>query len=204
MELTDSLRHPSEADLPDTVGAIERSALSRRSDLLAAAADANAIRRETSAISAERLPSVSAYASVASSATGLLDYRTYGVAVSLPIFDGFRREARVAESRAREREAEARYQDARRRVQVEVRTALVELSSARERVAATGAQLRLAEQEVAQARERFRNGVASNADVVAASLTLNSARDATVDALARYHAARVQLAYADGTIGAMP
>ena len=58
----------------------------------------------------------------------------------------------------------------------------------------------LAEQEVAQARERFRAGVAGNADVITASLTLNNARTGLVDALTAYEAARVALARAEGNV----
>jgi len=57
----------------------------------------------------------------------------------------------------------------------------------------------LAEQEVAQARERFRQGVSGNADVITASMSLNSARDLVIDARTSYHLARVALASAQGT-----
>jgi outer membrane protein len=65
------------------------------------------------------------------------------------------------------------------------------VEAARERV-------RLAEQEVAQARDRFRSGVAGNGDVITASLTLNGARTDLIDALTAYHRARVSLAHAEG------
>jgi outer membrane protein TolC len=57
---------------------------------------------------------------------------------------------------------------------------------------------------VAQARDRFRAGVAGNADVITASLSLNAARTAHVDALAAYHAARVALARAEGAVTELP
>jgi outer membrane protein TolC len=41
---------------------------------------------------------------------------------------------------------------------------------------------------VSQARERFQAGVAGNADVITASLTLNTARTQYVDALTSYQA----------------
>jgi outer membrane protein len=109
-------------------------------------------------------------------------------------------ESRNAEGRARHEEAETRVQDARRQVETDVRTALVSLATAREEVAAAKVRLGLAEQEVAQARERFQAGVAGNADVITASLTLNTARTQYVDALTSYQAARVALARARGSI----
>ena len=87
----------------------------------------------------------------------------------------------------------------RRRVETDVRTALISVASAREEVAAAQARLALAEQEVSQARERFRRGVSGNADVITASMSLNGARDLVIDALTSYHLARVSLASAQGT-----
>jgi outer membrane protein TolC len=75
---------------------------------------------------------------------------------------------------------------------------MISLASAREEVAAAQSRLVLAEQEVDQARERFRQGVSGNADVITASMTLNSARDLVIDALTTYHLARVALASAQG------
>lgn len=204
LQLADSLRPPEAGDVAITETAAVQSALLRRGDVLAAGSMSDAARREIGAIKSERLPSVALFAQAGSNAEGVLDSHTYGVQVSLPIFDGFRREARVAEARAKEREAEARWQDAKRRTEVEVRTALLDIQAAREQVVAAGVQLRLAEQEVSQARERFRAGVAGNADVITASLTLNDARDVVVNALTAYHVARVGLASARGMTTSLP
>ena len=114
-------------------------------------------------------------------------------------FTRTRTESRTSEERARHREAEVQALDTRRRVETEVRTALISVASAREEVAAAQARLVLAEQEVNQARERFRQGVSGNADVITASMTLNSARNLVIDALTSYHVARVSLASAQGT-----
>lgn len=198
LELADSLTQPAGADIAIAEDEAVRQALTRRGDVLAAAAAVDAARNYTGAARAERLPSLSLFATASSSETGTLDSRRYGIALSLPLFDGFRREARIAEGRAREREANAQWEDAKLRTEVDVRSALLDLAAARERVAAAGVQLTLAEQEISQARERFRAGVAGNADVITASLTLNDARNQVVDALTAYHVARVGLASAQG------
>ena len=65
------------------------------------------------------------------------------------------------------------------------------MDAARERV-------RLAEQEVSQARDRFSAGVAGNADVITASLTLNASRTQLIDAETAFQNARVALARAEG------
>ena len=101
-------------------------------------------------------------------------------------------------------EAAVRRRDLEAQAAVEVRGALLDLQSAREQVAATQERERLATQELSQARERFRAGVAGNADVITASLSLNAARTAAVDAQTAYQTARVSLARAQGALTELP
>jgi outer membrane protein len=85
-----------------------------------------------------------------------------------------------------------------------VREALLDLTAAAEQVAAARERLRLADQELAQARDRFRAGVASNADVITASFALTGSRNLVIDALTLYQSARVGLARAQGSITELP
>jgi outer membrane protein TolC len=203
LAFADSLAAPLDQDATVSEEEAVRQALFRRGDVEAAATYAEAARRQVSAAKAERLPVISLFGSVGSTADGMTDQYAYGIQVSVPLFDGLNREARIAEGRAREREAEAQWRDAKLTVEVEVRTARLDLEAAREQVAAANVELGLAEQELAQARARFAAGVAGNADVITASLSLNRARDRVVDALTAYHVARVSLASAQGAVGEM-
>ena len=110
----------------------------------------------------------------------------------------------MSEQQARVREIDVQLRDLRQRTAIEVRGALLDLASARQSVDAAREQLRLNEQEVAQARDRFRAGVSGNLDVITASLTLNSSRTQLVDALSSYQAARVSLASAVGSVTSLP
>ncbi len=101
-------------------------------------------------------------------------------------------------------EIDVRRRDLRQQAAIEVRGALLDLASAHEEADAVREALRLAQQEVAQAQERFRAGVAGNADVITASLALNSARTQAVDALSSYQGAKVALARAVGSVTALP
>jgi outer membrane protein TolC len=85
-------------------------------------------------------------------------------------------------------------------VALEVRGALLDIASAREQVDAARGRQQVAEQEVEQARERFRAGVAGNADVVTALGSLNAARTGLIDALTALQTARLALARAEGTV----
>jgi outer membrane protein TolC len=174
-----------------------------RKDLQSLALQAQAARQQAQAIKKERLPTVGLTGDYGISQRNGRSYLpTYdiGVGVSVPIFDGLRREGRVQEQEAVARELESRERDLRTQVEADVRTALLNLASSAEAVAAARERLSLAEQEVAQARERFQAGVSGNADVITASLTLNGARTQLVDALTSYEASRVALARAQGTI----
>lgn len=201
MSVAGTLTAPSSSEQVAPADEIIRNALSHRADLKAAINQSEAARTSARAAVAERLPSLSLYADHGSNGKDtdrMLGTYSYGVHVSLPIFDGLRMESRASEERARQREAEVQAVETKRKVETEVRTALISVSSAREEATAAQARLVLAEQEVAQARERFRQGVSGNADVITASMTLNSARDLVIDALTSYHMARVSLAGAQG------
>jgi outer membrane protein TolC len=202
LELADSL-----TEMPVAITAAESAALETalrgRKDLQSLELQAQAARQQASAIRNERLPVVGVFADQGQSQrNGRSSLPTYdwGVELSLPVFDGFRREGRVEEQVAVARDFEMRERDLRTQVEADVRIAMLDLTSSAQAVSAARERLQLAEQEVAQARERFQAGVAGNADVITASITLNGARTQYVDALASFQAARVALARATGTI----
>src|SRR5436190_872468 len=178
-------------------------ALRGRSDLRSISLQAQAARQQAAAIRSERLPTIGVFADQGQAyRLGRSSLPTYqwGVQLSLPVFDGFRREGRTEEQLATAHDFEMRERDLRIQVEADVRIALLNLASSGEAVASARERLQLAEQEVSQARERFQAGVTGNADVITASLTLNVARTQYVDALTSYQAARVALARARGSI----
>jgi outer membrane protein TolC len=205
LDLVDSL-----STLPLDVATTEREALERaysgRNDLQALTLQAEAARQQAGAIRKEKLPTVGVMGDYGISQRNGRSYLpTYdlGIMLSLPLFDGYRREGRVAEQEATVRDLESRARDLRIQVEADVRNAVLNLASSTEAVAAARERLSLAEQEVAQARERFQAGVSGNADVITAALTLNNARTQLVDALTSYQASRVALARAQGVISTL-
>jgi outer membrane protein len=182
-------------------------ALRTRPDLIAAERALEAGRQGTRAIRAERLPSLAAFGddgAIGTKPSHLLNTYDWGIQLSVPILDGFRREGRISEQEAETARLEVQRRDLERQVAVQVRSALLDLATARDQVAAADERLRLAQQEYVQAQDRFKAGVAGNADVVTASLALNAARNLSIDALAAYQSARVALARAQGTATALP
>jgi outer membrane protein len=203
--LTDSL-----STLPLNVATTEQAALEvayrGRNDLQSLQLQADAARLQAGAIRKERLPVVGVLADYGLSQRNGRNYLpTYdlGVQLSVPIFDGFRREGRVSEQESVARDLDARARDLRAQVEADVRTAVLNLASSTEAVAAARERLDLAQQEVAQSRERFQAGVSGNADLITASLTLNGARTQLVDALTAFQSSRVALARAQGLISTL-
>jgi outer membrane protein TolC len=190
---------PAEA-IPNEAEAIT-VAMSERADLAAAGRSLDAARQGARAIRAERLPTLSAFADdgvIGTSAAHMLNTYTWGLQFSLPIFDGLRRSGKLSEQQAIASQLDVQRKELERTVTVEVRSALLDMSVSREQVDAARGRLGLAQQEYSQAQERFRAGVAGNADVVAAALSLNAARNQVIDAITAYQSARVGLARAEG------
>jgi len=201
--LTDSLSPPSVPDVLPDEATLVAQALKNRPDLVAEEERIRAAKQGLSAIKAERLPSLGLVAddgAIGLTGGKLLNTYTWGLQVSLPIFDGFKREARVQQQQSVVKEAEVRHRDLEQQAQVDVRGALIDLAGAREQLAAATERLQLAEQELAQARDRFNAGVAGNADVVNASLALTASRTLVNDAETTWQLARVSLARAIGTV----
>jgi outer membrane protein TolC len=177
-------------------------AVQNRPDIRAVEAQLEAAEQQIAATRASRLPTVNAFAN--SGPTGFIDHLlntyTYGLQVSWPVFEGGRREAQTQEQLAAAKEIDVRRRDLQQQATVDVRAALLDIASAREQVEAARTRQSLAELEVQQARDRFNAGVAGNADVITASVTLNAARTGLIDALASYQAAKVSLAKAEGTV----
>ncbi len=173
-----------------------------RPELLGESARVLRARTERSATNLERVPRLDVAADWGRNGQTTDDWKnthSYAIGLSWPVFDGLRRESRLAEQGAALREAEVRSRDAEDMVRSEVEAALLDLDSGHEQRLVAVDRLRLAEEEVEQASERFRNGVAGNIEVINAQLSLLRARDAEIDARFAVAAARVALARATGT-----
>ena len=189
------------ADVPAAVESIVTLALTRRPDLAAELARGDAARTAQSAINAERLPRLDVAADYGLSGltpSTSVGTRQIGLQVSIPILDGFRREGRAAEQSAVVRESDVRARDLRQQIAADVEGALLDLASAQAQLVISAERLRLATDELGQARERFAAGVAGNIEVINAQASLLRARDTDIDARFAAATARVALARAAG------
>lgn len=201
IELTDSLGTGAGTEGTDEAAAIA-VALQTRPELRAAQAQLALAQQQVAATRATRLPSVGVFGNDGQNGfiNHLLNTYTYGVQLTWPVFEGGRRDAQTQEQLAAVHEIEVRQRDLLQQVSADVRAAMLDLTAAREQLDVARERQRLAEQEVQQARDRFRAGVSGNADVITASISLNNARTAVIDAQTAYQSARVSLARAEGNV----
>ncbi|AWM32014.1 TolC family protein [Hymenobacter nivis] len=125
--------------------------------------------------------------------------RTYGVTLSVPIFDGGYIGGRVKAALSEQRQAELQLGNTRGQVEQDVRQALLAWNLSLAQVQSADEQLAIAGRELALATQRFRAGVADNLEVLQAQAGLANARALRVQALAQYGAARLNFAAATGT-----
>lgn len=156
-----------------------------------------------SSVTSERLPSVQALGDVGMIGNQIPDMLTTDnvqVLMTVPIFDGGSREARISESRSLVRQETIRTQDVQYQVSLEVRDAMLTLHSSKQQVAVAEQGLKLALTELALSRERFAVGVATNLEVTDAQTRVAQARDNIIEALFRYNGSRINLARAQGRL----
>ncbi len=199
--LTDSLAALDDLPVPTAHDSALSAALRARPELLAARAVADAARQARRSIASERLPRLDLLADYGLNGPTVGNtIRTgeLGVNFTVPLLDGFRREARLSEQDAAIKQADIRDADTRQQVQADVESALLDLRSGRQQLDIARQRLDLAQQELQQARDRFTSGVAGNIEVIEAQSSLIRARDADIDARYATALARVSLAHAVG------
>ncbi len=202
LELADTLAAGlGNAAVPGDREVAVAAALAGRPDLQAEVARGAAARQTGSAIRAERLPRLDLEADYGVNGLTMpsaISTRQVALQVTVPILDGFHREARIAEQNATVSESRVRERDLRQQIAADVDAALLDLRSSEAQQIVAAERLRLATDELAQARERFKAGVAGNIEVIDAQSNLIRARDTDIDARFAAASARVALARAVG------
>jgi len=156
---------------------------------------------EKKASSESRLPSAhfsGNYTQLGVSPTTVIPTYSYAGSVSMPIFTGGRIHAEIAKANLEIQRIEQQQQDLRNQIALEVKTALINLGSARNEVQVANSGVQLSKEEVDQARDRFRAGVANNIEVIQAQDSLARANDNQIAALFRFNQARADLARSIG------
>jgi outer membrane protein TolC len=116
----------------------------------------------------------------------------------MPLFTGGRIRAEIVRADLEIRKLAQQKDDLRNQIALDVKTALLNLSSARSEVQVANLGVHLSKEEVDQARDRFKEGVANNIEVIQAQDALARANDNQIAALYRFNQARADLARAIG------
>ena len=121
----------------------------------------------------------------------------------VPVFDGFRRDARREESNSIYREEKIKTNDLKDQIELDVQLSIDSMRSAEEQVSVATEALTLAESELTQARRRYDAGVTSGLEVTDAQTRLARARDNHIAALFNFNLSRLEYGQATGTIRSM-
>ena len=126
--------------------------------------------------------------------------RTLSLSLNVPVFDGGRRNAELSQAQLALREEQIRTRDLWRQIQLDIQVAQRGLTSARLKARLTGAEVELAEQQLAQARARLAAGLGTALDAADAQTRLIRARDSRNFAQHQADLAQLDLAVATGSV----
>jgi outer membrane protein TolC len=185
-ELTDQVPYAAAPDVTEDAGV--ELAFAHREDIKAAQARVDAAKAQRASAVGSALPSVHLDADYgAIGTTPSASRQTYTVVGNLrvPIFQGGNLAAKVKDADSTLRDRESELSDLQAGVRYEVTTALLDIKAADAGVKVAQGARALAAQELTEAQDRFRAGVAS-------TIELTQAQDADTAATSQYIAATYQ------------
>jgi outer membrane protein len=199
IELADSLSF-FDTPQPDVNSSIDE-ALAGREEWKAIEAREKVTKLQKQASQYERLPSVRIdgnWAYLGTRPDNVIPTYQYTASLDVPVFTGGRIKAEVTKSDLEIQKLEQQKDDLRNQIALDVKTSLLNLQSARNEVQVANLGVQLAGEEVDQARDRFKAGVANNIEVISAQDSLSRANDNQIAALYRFNQARADYARAIG------
>jgi len=199
IELADSLSF-FDTPQPEVEPSIE-FALAERQEWKGLEAQIKAAEYQKKASQDSRLPSLrfdGNFAYVGTSSNTTLPTYSYQASVNMPLFTGGRIHAEIVRADLEIKKLDQQKDDLRNQIALDVKTALLNLQSARNEVQVANLGVQLSKEEVDQARDRFKAGVANNIEVIQAQDSLSRANDNQIAALYRFNQARADLARSMG------
>jgi len=183
-----------------------QAAIKRRPELLAARSDALAAEAHVRSVRAERYPiieTVNAFdrlSYISPSATPANNY-SLSLSIRFPLFDGFSRKWDVEQAKAEAESSKAHAATLQQQIGLQVWRAYFVVDTAAEQIRASKKLLASAEQSFEVASGRYREGVGTILDTLAAQNALEDARSQDVRSRTRWLLALAQLYHDMGTLG---
>ncbi len=179
----------------------EKRAYQSRSDFRAAEASVRAAEYAEKAAQAERYPSLSLNADYGvagvhpSESHGVMDVRG---TLTIPIFTGGATHGDIMQAQAELEQSREQLENMRGQIDADVRTALLNLQSSSDQVNVAKSNIDLAQQTLAQSRDRFSAGVTDTVEVVQAEEQVASANEQYISSLYNFNYAKIALARSMG------
>jgi len=176
-------------------------ALKTRPDYQAALASLRAAQYSRESAWQQRLPSVGFTGDY-----GILGYTpgymapnyTFAATLAIPIFQGGKVEADVAQAEAILKQRQAQVDNLRGGIEQDIEDAMLDIKAAAQQVEVAKTGLDYAQQTLEQSQDRFAAGVTNNVEVIQAQQQLASANEQYIDSLYAYNIGKVLLARAIG------
>ncbi len=199
IELADSLGF-FDTPQPEVEPSIEQ-ALGDRQEWKSLTSQIKAAESEKKEASDSRLPNLRVdgnWAYLGTHPNDAVSTYAFTASVNMPVFTGGRIHAEIVRSNLEIQLLQQQQDDLRNSIALDVKTALINLTSARNEVQVANLGIKLSTEEVDQARDRFRAGVANNIEVIQAQDALARANDNQIAALYRFNQARADYARSIG------
>jgi len=198
-ELTDAVPYgPSPAiDLESSL----KRAYQQRPEFLAVEARTRALELAVKAAKGEMLPTAQIngdFGVLGKTFNTLENTYTFSAGVRIPIFQGGRAHADVAQAESDLRQSRLQLEDLRNRIEVDVRSALLDVNTSAEQVKVAQSSIGLAAEQLKQSQDRFAAGVAGTLDVVQSQEAVATANESYIQALYLNNVAKLTLARALG------
>ncbi len=106
----------------------------------------------------------------------LLGNFSVGVQLSVPIFDGYKQRYKLQQMKANIKEVDAASKEMQRKIEAEVASARVDVETEEQKLETADLQINQAEEQLRLAKVKYKNGVITNNDLLAAETALTRAR----------------------------
>jgi outer membrane protein TolC len=176
-------------------------ALAQRPDYQSGQARVRAAENDVQSARGERYPSAGVtadYGDVGPTLNNSHGTFSFVATARINLFDGGRISGDVIRAKAALKQRQDELADLSGQIDYQVRAAFLDIRTAADQVAVAQDNLELANQTLAQARDRFAAGVTDNIEVVQAQESVASANDSLISALYAHNLAKVALARALG------
>ncbi len=183
----------------------EKTAFEKRADLIAAQKSLEQTKLAVRTATFERYPTLSLNGNYGLASSKYDDDNKQeqwnaSVNISMPFFDGFRTSGNRRIALSRQRSQEFRVRSLELQISSEVRLAVQDAGSRNAQIVVAEKTVRLSQEELRLAQQRYQQGVADNREVVEAQNRLAIAEDNMVEAVFQYNLSRVELARAKGNV----